>query len=240
MTHTSEHDRILQAITAGELSLDSPEVVSLLEECARCRKEIEEVSSLKLDLDRTGELRQRTLESAERQKDAVPSYHAKTVRAFFSGEELPVDEDDLRSIAALPSEPPAAAPASRRVFGGRMLSAAAAVLLLIAGAWIGGVFDRDPPIIMGGSIENLSPQGEGADFNLFRWDHAEATDSGYYRVLIWPEGLPAIETSLPITEPTWVPDLEQSATWSAIEWQVVYLEGGEEIARSKRVKALSR
>ncbi len=209
--HDINHESLLAEVAAGELAMDAETVVARTEACGECRELLVDMLAARASVDEAAEFRRNVLERSNDIEVPGRENRARLIR------------QRLRGTASGGGNP-----------FRRYLSLAAVLVVVVAGAWLSGVFEREPETIMGGGFELSAPVGPVAKYDVFKWSYEGVVTGSYFRVVVWPEGGERFETLDPITASEWRPEPETTTAWRNIEWQVIaYLDGSEDAVSPK-------
>jgi hypothetical protein len=220
--HDREHLEWLEQLLSGELSPEAPEVRARLEECARCRAELDRLRALGARLDAAGADMRADLEAAGDLR-------------------VPGEERIEARVPALA----ASLPRRRRILP--WLLAAAAVLAALLAWRLSTARPGEAPLVLGdeedASAWELTAESGPGRYARFSWRYRGEPPSGY--VLRISDALAPPETppeEIRCSVPEWIPTEEEERRLpDRIGWQVLALgpsgERDDVLSRSPSVSA---
>jgi hypothetical protein len=231
----SEHDDILAAVLAGDLTRDDEKVQELLRDEPEFRERLGELERVASRLGDAATLRREVLTEAARGEPAPGLDRVDAVigaRLRERAEKGGAENGDRTLF-------PASRAGEKRVlspFSGRFL-AAAAVVLVAATVFLltrdGGDPGEDLRLLGGEEFTDAAPRGKVSSFAEFRWTFPLAA-SGTFEVLVYDGRQEArsqadrepIGRSFELRSPLWQPRPEEVRRWpDEIEWEVLAFDG---------------
>jgi hypothetical protein len=217
--HDERHDEIVRDIVLGERG------ASELPDCETCRRDVAELRSLSTRLDDAGRTRREVVGEADRVATPPGADRVgETIRA-------------LRGASAAPRP-------VRRMRPWGTIAVAAALLLAVVIALRREPRREAPDVTLGGAVECVTPVGEGASYDEFRWT-AALPGGGRFDLEIRDERAtadapPVVRRSLADT--TWRPTIsERDALPPTIRWTVTVRDAlGAPVARGSARASRSR
>lgn len=208
MSHSQEHEALLQRILTGDLSPEAPEVQELRAKSDAFSRELDELSRVQCELE---------------------SWAGSEHEVAESSLQNVTDEDEQLVARALDAVAPAALPArapSTRSW--RPWLVAAAVLILAGLSWRMWGSDPQPtPIWMGPEDDRcLEPRGRVEEFAVFRWND-QLTGAETYTLQVFNKGDldPAVRVEF-LREATYTLTAEErTELGTEIYWQVSHSGG---------------
>lgn len=177
MTSASEHERILQAVVAGDLAADASPAREHLEGCMECRGRLEEIASARAELERDGALFREVRASG-------------AGRPLTDAERASMDAFERRVIATEQRAAPSPSRARRWPWIALPLLAAAAIAAYVAFRGDARPDANESPYLGPANIRVIAPDGVVERFDAIEWTADVAIDQ---RVELRIEGRAADE-----------------------------------------------
>ena len=222
MTHSREHEELLERVLAHELERSDERVVAVVRACAQCRSELEELGEVLALAEGAGRVQRSVLEEARAGKDVVDAKWAQRVL-------------ERRATPGTPRASPARWPA--------WIVAAAAGLALVLFLFRRTRDETGSTLLGDHALELVQPVGASADLSLFSW-RGDLPPSGYYALWVWERPSQGGERLL-FQEPhletnTWQAAPESIGSARSIRWSVeVYDAGGVPVGSDQALAELS-
>lgn len=226
--HDREHERLLRALVTGERAAGDPELVQLLDGCARCRRAADELLGLDRALEAGG------AEAAELAREAAAAPPVAGEDALLEG---------FRRTAAAGS----ARPRRRR---SALAAGLAAVLLALLFAWSpwrppdspdanGSGGDR--PGLGPGTLECLRPSGPSDDFERFEWSAPRGPQGAVeltYELRVFDRDYRPVLKKTSLQSTTWKPTPAELEDLPAeIRWEVLARDSSSAVVGSDEERA---